>query len=58
MKKEQLAALFNEWAKRYSKNPSEFSDVLDKDGNPVSDYGILCTEYFTKLTKEMQLTEL
>ena len=30
---------FNEWAKRYAVNPSEFSEIIDENGNVVKDYG-------------------
>ncbi len=53
MTKECISKIFNEWAKRYAENPSEFNDILDKDGNPVEDYGDKCAIYFEQLAIEM-----
>ena len=50
---QRMTMIFNEWAKRYAENPDEFSDILDGDGNPVSDYGESCTRYFKKLADEL-----
>jgi len=46
----RLAALFNEWARRY---PSEFSEIIDENGNPVKDYGENCVVYLQKLQEEL-----
>ena len=35
---QRMAAIFNEWAKRYAVNPSEFSEIIDENGNVVKDY--------------------
>ena len=51
--KSRMAKIFNEWAKRYSENPDEFDDILDEDGNPVSDYGENCALYFEQLANEL-----
>ena len=51
--KERMAKIFTEWAKRYSENPEEFSDVLNESGEPVFDYGENCVAYFEKLANEM-----
>jgi len=51
--KNRMAKIFNEWARRYSENPDEFDDILDEDGNPVSDYGECCALYFEKLANEL-----
>jgi hypothetical protein len=50
---ERMAQVFDEWNKRYSENPKEFSETLDDDGNPVVGYGANCARYFTKLNEEM-----
>jgi hypothetical protein len=52
---ERMAQVFNAWAERYAENPSEFSDVLDSDGNPVSDYGDSCAIYYDKLSRELEI---
>ena len=44
-----MAIIFNEWANRYAANPSEFSEILDENGNVVDDYGSSCAIYFEKL---------
>ena len=49
----KTARIFNEWAKRYSEKPEEFSDILDDNGKPVSDYGDRCAIYFNKLSAEL-----
>ncbi len=50
---QRLAALFNEWARRYAENPSEFSEIIDENGNPVKDYGENCVVYLQKLQEEL-----
>jgi len=50
---QRMATIFNEWAKRYSENPDEFSNILDDNGNPVDDYGDNCAIYFSKLAAEL-----
>ena len=52
-KHQRMTIIFNEWAKRYSNNPELFTDILDEDGNPVSDYGECCAIYFTELEDEL-----
>jgi hypothetical protein len=48
-----LAAVFDEWAKRYAENPDEFGSILDDDGKPVEDYGLRCAIYFDQLVSEL-----
>ena len=48
-----LEMIFNEWNKRYSENPSGFTEQLDTNGNPISDYGESCAVYFQKLSNEL-----
>ena len=48
-----LAAIFNEWAKRYSENPNIFGLILDDNGQPISDYGEKCSKYIQLLNKEL-----
>lgn len=50
---QQMTAVFNEWAKRYSKNSDSFGPVLDNDGKAVAGYGERCTIYFRKIGDEM-----
>lgn len=50
---QRMTDLFNEWAKRYSEKPEEFTSILDDNGKPVKDYGESCTRYFKKLNDEM-----
>lgn len=50
---QRLAALFNEWARRYAENPSEFLEIIDENGNPVKDYGENCVVYLQKLQEEL-----
>lgn len=48
----RLADIFNEWNKRYSENPDDFKNNLNKDGKPLEDYGECCADYFEKLAKK------
>ena len=48
-----MAAIFNEWAKRYAKNPDGFTGIVDENGIPPEDYGENCAIYFDLLVKEM-----
>jgi hypothetical protein len=53
----RMAAIFNEWAKRYSENPDQFDEILDSNGKPVTDYGERAANYFTKLAQEMDAAD-
>ena len=55
---QRMTKIFNEWAKRYSEDPKEYSNILDEKGNPVKDYGECCARYFTDLANEMDEKEL
>ena len=52
-RKQTLAVIFDEWAKRYANNPEAFSTVLDSAGNPIEDYGRACAAYFVQIEKEL-----
>jgi hypothetical protein len=52
--KEQMAAVFNEWARRYAERPEDFDEILDADGKPVKDYGTRCAVYFEEIASEME----
>lgn len=47
-----MAAVFNEWARRYSEDPMSFDPILNEDGTPVEDYGQSCAIYFEQLADE------
>lgn len=49
----RMAAIFNEWALRYSESPDSFCDVLGPDGKPVEDYGQRCATYFEQISREL-----
>jgi hypothetical protein len=49
----RMAAIFNEWARRYSASPDSFGDVLGPDGKPVEDYGQRCATYFEQISREL-----
>ena len=51
--RQRLAAIFNEWARRYAEDPEAFDDLLDADGNPVQDYGDRCALYFAELENDL-----
>lgn len=55
---QRVAAIFNEWAKRYAANSSEFSDILNENGDIVKDYGESCAIHFEKLAKELDEKDL
>lgn len=55
---QRMAVIFNEWAKRYAVNPSEFSEIINENGNVVKDYGESCVIYFEKLAKELDEKDL
>ena len=45
----RMMAIFNEWARRYDADPSEFEECwVDR-----ASYGYNCTAYFRKLESEM-----
>lgn len=55
MTKEQKAAVFNEWAKRYAENPESFADILDEHGKPIEDYGDRCAIYFDQIAADLNI---
>lgn len=50
---QRIAAIFNEWARRYAQNPDEFGAILDADDKPVEDYGQQCAIYFEEIARDM-----
>ena len=54
MSKNRLAQIFNQWIINYSQNPDGFTKLLDDNGYPIHDYGTLCAEYFTRLSKKFE----
>ena len=50
---QRMAAIFNEWARRYAENPDDFGEIIDADGKPVEDYGQRSALYFEKIADEM-----
>jgi len=49
----QMAAVFNEWARRYAQNPDEFSEIIGSDGEPLADYGKRCALYFEQIYSDL-----
>jgi len=52
-KKGNIAAVFNEWARRFAENPGTFGPVVGEDGKLISDYGECCEAYFLRVYREM-----
>ncbi len=50
---QRMAAVFNEWARRYSEATDKFDNILDADGKPITDYGLRCAIYFQEIADEM-----
>jgi len=57
-KQQRMAAIFNEWARRYAESPDDFSPVLDEDGKPVEGYGDSCARFFEAIEKDMDANGL
>jgi len=53
-----IAAIFNEWAERYAKDPASFSEDFITDGKPDMDYGERCANYFVRLAGEKLVDDL
>lgn len=51
--KARMAAVFNEWARRFAENPDEFAEILDADGKADASYGDCAAHYFNKIAEEM-----
>lgn len=49
----RMTIIFNEWARRYAKDPDSFSEILDAKGKPVKNYGKQCALYFEQLAIEL-----
>jgi len=54
----RMTMIFNEWASRYAKNPEAFGEILDDNGNPVSDYGESSMRYFNIIADDMDAENL
>jgi len=54
---ERMAAIFNEWIRRYEKNTDEFDSLLDSNGKAPIDYGNRCAIYFHKIAAEMDAND-
>ena len=52
-KKGNIAAVFNEWARRFAENPGDFCPVVGDDGKLISDYGERCEAYFLRVFQEL-----
>ncbi len=50
-KKGNIAAVFNEWARRFAENPGDFGPVVGDDGKLISDYGERCEAYFLRVSR-------
>lgn len=50
-----VAAILNEWVRRFADNPEEFGELLQADGRPFDDYGSNGAAYFEFLRKELGL---
>lgn len=50
---DNLASVFDEWAKRYAENPQEFADILDATGKVIDGYGEQCQLYFVHLHNQL-----
>lgn len=50
---ESVAEVFNLWAARYAADPSQFGQVLDAQGQPVTDYGKQAAAHFMQLAREI-----
>jgi hypothetical protein len=46
-----MADVFNEWARQYAENPEAFTNCLDADGKPLTDYGARCEVFFQQVLK-------
>ncbi len=49
----QMAAVFNEWARRYAEAPETFGEILDQQGRPISDYGLRAARTFARIAAEI-----
>lgn len=48
-----LAIVFDEWAKRYAESPEDFTDVLDASGKVLDGYGDQCQVYFMHIYSQL-----
>jgi predicted HTH domain antitoxin len=54
MTEKRASIIFNEWVRRYAKDPEEFSKILDENGKPYKDYGDMAAAYFMFLDRELK----
>ncbi len=54
-----IAKIFNEWQRRYLKDPEEFLQNLScrrgAEGEVLDDYGYRCEDYFNEIAKDLGL---
>lgn len=53
MTREQMAAVFNEWARQFAADPAAFGPILDEQGQPVVGYGESCAIHFERIANEL-----
>lgn len=51
--KTHMAAVFDEWLRRYTENPDAFDDWFDENGEPAAEYGKRCAEYFQEVADDL-----
>lgn len=53
IRRDVLAFVFEEWARRYYADPSQFADLLADDPQDPRTYGERCADYVFTLAKEI-----
>jgi len=46
-------SIFNEWARMYADDPESFSDILDENGNAITDYGINAANTYAMIESDL-----
>ena len=50
---QRMEIIFNEWNRRYSNSSDDFKSSLNENGEPIKNYGKICTEMFKKIADDL-----
>lgn len=54
---EQIAAIFNEWARQVAADKGSFGVVLDESGAPPAGYGESCAKHFERIANDITVPQ-
>lgn len=53
--KPTMEAVFEEWFRRYTEDPTQFHKLYDAEGKPIEGYGKQCAAFYKDIEKDLSL---